>query len=157
MPKPRGLFDEQFRLQILSKKRDPLEQLSSHIDFEFFRKPMRKFFDKNKLRQKDTDIHDSEVMDELLNKEEGSDQDLYADSASVARRLKWPVLKKGSTSCIHEKGYRGKPLTKRQQERNRKKSKTSARVEHLFACMSNSMNELYLCYRSFRRNATSHS
>jgi hypothetical protein len=63
--KPRGLFDEQFRLQKLSKKRDPLEQLSSHIDFEFFRKPMRKFFDKNKLRQKDTDIRDSEVMDLL--------------------------------------------------------------------------------------------
>jgi hypothetical protein len=42
---------------------------------------MRKFFDKNKLRQKDTDIHDSEVMDVLLNTEEDSDQDLYADNA----------------------------------------------------------------------------
>jgi hypothetical protein len=42
---------------------------------------MRKFFDKNKLRQEDTDIHDSEVMDELLDKEEDSDQDLYADNA----------------------------------------------------------------------------
>ena len=56
---------------------------------------MRKLFDKNKLRQEDTDILDIEVMDELLDKEEDSDQDLYADSASVARRLKWPILKKG--------------------------------------------------------------
>jgi transposase, IS5 family len=321
MSKPRGLFDEQFRLEKLSKKQDPLEQLSTHIDFEFFRKPLRKFFDKNtdpvkggrppydyvmmfkililqryynlsddnteyaildrlsfmrflglginqpvpdaktiwlfrdkltsggmvdklfrlldkqldkdgiivhqgklvdasivevpiqrntrdenkelkegnipedwdenKLRQKDTDaqwvshngknyfgyknhikadsetklitgyhattanIHDSEVMDVLLDKEEDSDQDLYADSAYRSEAIEMACIKKGINSCIHEKGYRGKPLTKRQQQRNRKKSKTRARVEHIFAFMTNSMNEMYLCYRSFKRNATS--
>jgi len=45
--KIRGLFDEQIRLEKLSKKQDPLEQLAHHIDFEFFRKPLRKFFAKN--------------------------------------------------------------------------------------------------------------
>ena len=45
--------------------------------------------------------------------------------------------------CIHEKGYRGNPLTKRQQQRNRKKSRISARVEHIFGFMTNSMNEMY--------------
>jgi hypothetical protein len=34
-------------LEKLSKKQDPWEQLSTHSDFESFRKPMRKFFDKN--------------------------------------------------------------------------------------------------------------
>ncbi|MBM3416348.1 MAG: transposase [Bacteroidetes bacterium] len=101
MSKIRGLFDEQIRLEKLSKKQDPLEQLAHHIDFEFFRKPL------------------------------------------------------GINSCIHEKGYRGKPLTKRQQQSNRKKSKTRARVEHIFAFMTNSMNEMYLCCRSFKRNAAS--
>ena len=42
MSKARGLFDEQIRLNKLSKKQDPLEQLSRHIDFEFFRKPLVK-------------------------------------------------------------------------------------------------------------------
>ena len=40
MSKVRGLFDEQFRLEKLSKKNDPLEKLSRHIDFEFFRKTL---------------------------------------------------------------------------------------------------------------------
>ena len=85
-------------------------------------------------------------MDVLLDKEEDSDQDLYADSAYRSEAIERACIKKGINSCIHEKGYRGKPLTKRQQQRNRKKSKTRARVEHIFAFMTNSMNEMYLCY-----------
>lgn len=42
MSKTRGLFDEQIRLEKLSRKQDPLEKLSSHIDFEYFRKPLEK-------------------------------------------------------------------------------------------------------------------
>lgn len=42
MSKSRGLFDEQIRLEKLSKKQDPLEKLSSHIDFEYFRKPLER-------------------------------------------------------------------------------------------------------------------
>jgi IS5 family transposase len=38
MAKLRGLFDEQIRLEKISKLRDPLERLNSYIDFEFFRK-----------------------------------------------------------------------------------------------------------------------
>ena len=44
MSKAGGLFDEQLRLEKLSKKQDPLEQLSSHIDFELFRKPLVRVF-----------------------------------------------------------------------------------------------------------------
>jgi IS5 family transposase len=52
MSKARGLFDEQVRLEKLSKKQDPLERLSAHIDFEFFRKPLQQFFDKDMDRSK---------------------------------------------------------------------------------------------------------
>jgi IS5 family transposase len=52
MSKARGLFDEQVRLEKLSKKQDPLERLSAHIDFEFFRKPLEQFFDKDVDRSK---------------------------------------------------------------------------------------------------------
>jgi len=66
-------------------------------------------------------IHDSELMDVLLDKEEDSDQDLYADSAYRSEAIEMASVKKGIKSCIHEKGYRGRPLTNRQQERNRNK------------------------------------
>ena len=318
MSKARGLFDEQIRLDKLSKKQDPLEQLSRHIDFEFFRKPLLKalgktddknggdrpgydyllllkililqryytvsddgieyaildrlsfipflglgindpvpdaktiwlFRDKlttgnmveklfahmdsqldkdgiivhkgklidasivelpvqlssrnenqqlkegivpkdweeNKLRQKDTDtlwvthngknyfgyknylkadtktklitayeatpanVHDSEVLEDLLDKREDGGQPLYADSAYRSEAIEAVCIRKRVQSYIHEKGYRNYPLTKRQQQRNRKKSKTRARVEHIFGFMTNSMNEIYLHYRSFLRN-----
>jgi transposase, IS5 family len=41
---------------------------------------------------------------------------------------------------VYEKGYRNKPLTKEQKENNREKSKTRARVEHVFGFMEQSMN-----------------
>lgn len=318
MAKARGLFDEQIRLEKLSKKQDPLERLSDHIDFEFFRKPLDVFFDKdvdrskggrpaydyvlmfkvlilqryynlsddtieyaildrlsfmrflglgindpvpdaktiwlfrdklasggmveklfshldkqldkdgiivhkgklvdasivevpiqrnsrdenkklkeggipedwdeNKLRQKDTDaqwvthngknyfgyknhikadsktklitgykattanIHDSEAIDALLTKKEDGGQPLYADSAYRSEAIEQICIKKNIESRIHEKGYRNCPMTKRQQQRNRKKSRTRARIEHIFGFMTNTMNEMYLCYRNFARN-----
>jgi IS5 family transposase len=318
MSKSRGLFDEQVRMEKLSKKQDPLERLSSHIDFEFFRQPLRQFFDKevdrskggrpaydyvlmfkvlilqryynlsddtieyaildrlsfmrflglgindpvpdaktiwlfrdkltaggmveklfsyldkqldkdgiivhkgklvdasivevpvqrnsrdenrelkkgtipedwneNKVRQKDTDaqwvthngknyfgyknhikadsktklitgykattanIHDSDVIDELLSKKEDSGQPVHADSAYRSEAIEQICRSKNIESCIHEKGYRGNPLTKRQQQRNRNKSRIRARIEHIFGFMTNSMNEMYLHYRNFIRN-----
>jgi transposase, IS5 family len=62
------------------------------------------------------------------------------------------IRNKNMESHIHEKGYRGKPLTQRQQQRNRKKSKIRARVEHIFGFLSNSMKGMYLRYRNFVRN-----
>ena len=318
MSKAGGLFDEQLRLEKLSKKQDPLEQLSSHIDFELFRKPLVRFFEKgidsskggrpaydyilmfkiwilqryynvsddgieyaildrlsfmrflglgindpvpdvktvwlfrdkltgggmieklfscldkqldkdgvivhkgklvdativevpiqrnsreenkelkegnipddwdeNKLRHKDTaarwttkngedyfgyknhikadsktkiitgfrvtpaNIHDSEMTEELLDKKEDGGQPLYADSAYRSQAIEKICETKNIKSCIHEKEYRNNPLTKRQQQRNKKKSKTRARVEHIFGFISNSMNGIYLHYRNFIRN-----
>ena len=42
MSKSRGQFDEQVRLEQLSRKQDTLERLSRHIEFEYFRKPLDK-------------------------------------------------------------------------------------------------------------------
>jgi len=52
MSKSRGLFDEQVRLEKLSKKQDPLEKLSSCIDFEYFRKPLEKALVKDTEKSK---------------------------------------------------------------------------------------------------------
>lgn len=41
---------------------------------------------------------------------------------------------------VHEKGYKGKPLTDEQKADNREKSRVRARVEHVFGFVENSMN-----------------
>lgn len=321
MGKPRGLFDEQYRLEKLSKQKDLLGKLSSHIDFEYFRKPLKQFFDKatdvrkggrpaydhvlmfkililqryynlsddsieyavldrlsfmrflglgindpvpdaktiwlfrdkltqgnmieklfsaldrqldkdgiivhcgklidativevpvqrnnreenkdikegkipenwqddeHKLRQKDTDaqwvthngtdyfgyknhikadektllitgyevtaanVHDSVVLESLINKKEDGGQPLHADSAYRSEEIETMLRTKKVVSQIHEKGYRNHPLTKRQKQRNRKKSRVRARIEHVFGFMTNSMNDIYLHYRSLKRVA----
>lgn len=48
--KNKGLFDEEFRLDKISKQRDPLERLAQHIDFEVFRNDLDTYFDRTGLR-----------------------------------------------------------------------------------------------------------
>jgi IS5 family transposase len=318
MSKTRGLFDEQIRLEKLSKKQDPLERLSDHIDFEYFRKPLEKWLTKetdkskggrpaydsilmfkililqryynvsddaieyaildrlsfmrflglgindpvpdaktiwlfrdtltklklidklfkyldkqldkdgiivhkgklvdasivevpvqrnsrdenvevkggdipkdwseNKKRQKDTDarwtrknnqnyfgykthikvdtktklitgcivtsanIPDNEVPEDLLDKKEDGGQPLHGDCAYRSKELEEVYRKKGIINKVNEQGYRNKPITKKQQADNKRKSKIRARVEHVFGFMTNSMNRMFLKFRSFVRN-----
>jgi IS5 family transposase len=97
-------------------------------------------------------IHDSEILDKLLDKKEDGGQSVYADSAYRSEALQEVCHKKNIESNIHEKGYRNKALTKRQQQSNKRKSRIRARVEHIFGFMTNTMNEMYLRYRNFVRN-----
>ncbi len=48
LKKTRGLFDEQFRLDKITKQNDPLQKLQKHIDFEMFRKPLMDHFQAGK-------------------------------------------------------------------------------------------------------------
>ena len=52
--------------------------------------------------------------------------------------------RKGYKNKVNEKGYRNKPLTDEQKLSNRQKSKTRARVEHVFGFMEQSMNGLFI-------------
>jgi IS5 family transposase len=45
---------------------------------------------------------------------------------------------------VHEKGYRNTPLTEEEKNSNKEKSKTRARVEHVFGFMEQSMNGLFI-------------
>ena len=81
-------------------------------------------------------VHDSQVIDNLLNEKDNGEK-LYADSAYVGQDH---VLQKHNIiDQIHEKGYKNSPLTETQKELNKEKSKTRARVEHVFGSMENSM------------------
>jgi IS5 family transposase len=98
-----------------------------------------KFIDKYKVT--DASVHDSQPLDELLDKSDKG-QPLYADSAYTGGKQKKIIRKYGIKNKVHEKGYKGKPLTVKQKERNKIKSKTRARVEHVFGFMEQSMNGL---------------
>ncbi len=318
MSKTRGLFDEQIRLEKLSKKQDPLEKLSSYIDFEYFRKPLEKVlvkdaeknkggrpaydvvmmfkililqryynvsddameyaildrlsfmrflglgineavpdsktiwlfrdtltklnlidqlfntldkqldkdgiivhkgkivdasivevpkqrnnrkeidqlkegsipknWNENKLRQKDTDAQwtrkhfqnyfgyknhikvdsqtklitgfhvtpanmaDKHMADLLLDKKEDGGQPLHGDSAYSSKELEELYKRKNIISKVNKQGYRYKTLTKAEQKENKKNSRIRGRIEHVFGFMTNSMNGMFLKYRSFIRN-----
>ena len=40
MSRPGGIFDSPFRLEKLTMQNDPLDKISTHIDFEYFRKTL---------------------------------------------------------------------------------------------------------------------
>lgn len=81
-------------------------------------------------------VHDSHELLNLLNE---TDKTLYADSAYSGAPIT-EALPKNIASNIHEKGYRGSPLTDEQKKSNRRKSRIRARIEHVFGFMTGSMH-----------------
>ena len=98
-----------------------------------------KFIDKYEVT--DASVHDSQPLDDLL-AENDKGQDFYADSAYTGDVQEKVISKYMMENKVHEKGYRNKPLTEEQKANNREKSKTKARVEHVFGFMEQSMNGL---------------
>jgi IS5 family transposase len=88
-------------------------------------------------------VHDSQALEDLLSKKDKG-QPLYADSAYTGEEQEKAIRKVGMINQVHEKGYKNKPLTKKQQRSNRKKSKSRARVEHVFGFMEISMKRMYI-------------
>lgn len=98
-----------------------------------------KFIDTYKVS--DASVHDSQALDDLLTqKDEG--QLFHADSAYTGEEQEKVIGRYKMDNQVHEKGYRNKPLTEEQKASNREKSKTRARVEHVFGFMEQSMNGL---------------
>ena len=91
----------------------------------------------------DASVHDSQALDKLLDYSDKG-QPLYADSAYTGEKQEKIIRKYQLKNQVTEKGYRNKPLTDKQIASNREKSKTRARVEHVFGFMEQSMNGLVL-------------
>ena len=86
----------------------------------------------------DAAVHDSQKLDGLLNKANTS-ADVFADSAWIARPILEVGLKaRGFRSRIHVRATRNHPLSQRQQEANRKKSRVRVRIEHVFGAQETS-------------------
>ena len=88
-------------------------------------------------------VHDSQTVEYLLDKSD-SHHDFFGDGAYFSERIAMLLKRKKIRNRIHEKGYSHMPLTEAQLERNHKKSKIRARVEHVFAYMTNSMGGIHL-------------
>ena len=91
----------------------------------------------------DASVHDSQPLKDLLSKKD-KNQPLYADSAYTGEEQEKVIKKVGMINQVHEKGYKNRPLTKKQMKSNRKKSKFRARVEHVFGFMEISMKKMYI-------------
>lgn len=76
-------------------------------------------------------VHDSQVLGQLVDEDNDSDT-IWADSAYRAAAIEETLDLMGFESQIHERRYRNHPLTEEQQQSNRTKSKTRAKVEHVF-------------------------
>jgi len=83
-------------------------------------------------------VHDSQVVDDILLDE--NNNDIYADSAYRSQEIEESLKEKGLRSRIHRKGNRNKPLSAREELSNKLKSKKRVRVEHIFGLIKGTMN-----------------
>lgn len=81
-------------------------------------------------------VHDSQPFPRLL--DPGVDR-AHADSAYRSAEHDELLRELEIENRIHEKGVRGRALTKAQQRSNRARSRVRARVEHVFAFMAGTM------------------
>lgn len=101
----------------------------------------------------DAAVHDSQQIDNLLEKEQEGTA-ILGDSAYKSAGIDEMLSEKGLKNLIHEKGSRNHPLDADSIKLNHAKSRIRCLVEHVFAFMENSMNGPELEYIGIKRNAT---
>ena len=79
----------------------------------------------------DAAVHDSKMLGAVLDDDNSGDQ-IWADSADRRAAIEAVLELLQFDSQIHERGYRNHPLSEKQKDVNREKSKTRAKVEHVF-------------------------
>jgi len=97
-------------------------------------------------------IADNHMADSLLNKKEDGGQRLHGDSAYSSKELEECYKRKNIISRVNRQAYRYKSLTEAERRANKKNSRIRTRIEHVFGFMTNSMNGMFLKYRSLIRN-----
>lgn len=88
------------------------------------------------------EVHDSQVFYELLS--ENTSKDVWADSAYHSEENELMLAADDYRSHVHTKGKRNQPLNERQKEANRRRSKTRARIEHVFGSMENEQGGMFI-------------
>ena len=83
-------------------------------------------------------VHDSQALGALLDADNSGDG-LWADSAYLSVLIVDVLTLMGFDPHINERAYRNRPLTDEQKAANRERSKTRAKVEHIFGDFVTSM------------------
>jgi IS5 family transposase len=104
----------------------------NHVSVDRRHKLVRRY------RVTDAAVHDSQVVDDLLDPDNTASE-VWADSAYRSAEIEAKLEENGLKSRIHRKGHRNKPLNERQQQGNKTRSKVRARVEHVFGAQTNDM------------------
>lgn len=85
----------------------------------------------------DASVHDSQVIEPLIDKEKDKGQDLFLDAGYESQEE--VVTSCGMIPVICEKGHRNHPLNEEQKSNNRIKSKSRCLVEHIFGFIEGAM------------------
>jgi len=123
---------------------NPHKRVQKDVDARWTKKNSKSYYgDKNHInidvtygfiRQHsvtDAAMHDSQELDRVLDPD-NADDGVWADSAYDSAEIEGVLALEGYENHIHEKAYRNRPLTPVQQAANRTRSKTRAKVEHVF-------------------------
>ena len=100
----------------------------------------------------DAAVHDSRLLEALTGSGLAVDQELFADAAYAGAWSDELLECRGITSRVHFKAHRNRPLSAREKRSNKARSRKRARVEHIFAFMTNSMRGMTVRGRSMARN-----
>lgn len=101
----------------------------NHISVDVKHKFIRRFSVTN------ASTHDSQVFGDLLD-DKNSSRDVWADSAYRSAEQLESLSEQGYREHLQRKGCRNHPLTSREKKGNHTRSKTRARVEHIFGIQS---------------------
>ena len=104
----------------------------NHIGIDRRHKLVRRYTVSNAAR------HDSQELDGVLDPTNTA-SDVWADSAYRSAETEQKLKDKRLRSRIHRKAARGRPLTKREKQGNKTRSRVRVRVEHVFGCFVNEM------------------
>lgn len=96
-------------------------------------------------------IHDSPVLNQLLEPVRDKGQAVYADKGYTSWENDFAIKGLGMKSRIMKKAVKNSPLTEKEKGWNEGISKIRARVEHVFGYMEVAMNRMYLRAKGFLR------
>lgn len=95
-------------------------------------------------------VHDSQEMEELLH---GEEKEIYGDKAYVSAERKQRYEAQGARWYVARKGTRNRPLSKKDQEWNKRRSRIRARGEHPFGVVKHLWGYAKTRYRGIAKNA----
>ena len=95
-------------------------------------------------------VHDSKVMDELL---QGAEQAVYGDKAYAGEGRKKAYESRGIEWCVKRKAARGARLTEEDHEYNHRQGKVRAKGEHAFGVIKHLWKYRKVRYKGLYKNA----